>query len=99
MPPGLAKKKHHWDGKYGTEKELYHPEALVLFQPKAWFDESCAVTYFKKVCPILEDHLDDWKEKHPDFPFEAKVLLQQDNLRGQNTLEIKKISFANDVFI
>ena len=27
------------------------------------------------------------------------MLLQQDNLRGQNTLEIKKISFANDVFI
>ena len=47
----------------------------------------------------MENHLDDWKEKNPDFPYRAKVLLQQDNLTGQNTEPIKIVSFSNNVFI
>ena len=99
MPPGLANRQVTWDGKKGKEKEFYHPRAKVLFQENAYFDEKCATLYMEYVCPILDDHRDVWKANHPEFPYEPKVLLQQDNLAGQNTKPIKIISWTNDVFI
>ena len=99
MPKGLQSKKHESNGKKGTEKELYHPKAKVVFQENAWLDEDISKHYFDWVCLILEDYRDKWDEDHPDFPFEPKVLIQQDNLRGQNTFPIKLTAMANDVFI
>ena len=47
MPPGLCKRKTEWKGNQGFEKDLYHPEAKVMFQPNAWFDENAAKNYFE----------------------------------------------------
>ena len=47
----------------------------------------------------MKDYRDEWERNHSEFPYEPKVLLQQDNLLGQNTFLIKLTAMGNDVFI
>ena len=96
---GFNDQKHDWNGKHDFEKNLYHPKAKVLSQKKAWLDEENALIFFKWICPIMEKEKEKWSDNNPDFPYEPRVLIQQDNLTAQNTRTIKLETFKYDIFV
>ena len=84
---GLENRKHMFRGQLKAEKDFYDPRARVMWDPKAWFSEPCAISWYEMFLEIIEENLED-----------QKVVIQQDNLNTQNTYAIKEMTHKSNVF-
>ena len=96
MPPGLVNRKVHFDSRVGPESSFYDERVNVMWQEKAWADESVSLQYLQD---LNQEVMHLCGPPKPNGVRSLKVALQMDNLNTQNTPLIREFCWNNDIFI
>ena len=96
MPPGLRHRKVHFEGRTGPEASFYDDRVDVMWQEKAWADETVSLQYLQNFNQQVM-HL--CGPPKPNGVRTPKIAVQLDNLNTQNTPLIREFCWNNDIFI